>query len=356
VTDAESAIDLLRRMQVPETAIDHVFRRCLFSLTSLPFEELSALELLRWMSHVLPDPRVRCLEGGGTRAMCTPIADYLRARGADFRFGVEVRRLGFAPDDRPLLSLREAPDRTGVRHVLVPGFRPATPPNPNLFDAVVCTLPWERVLEVSAGDAALSSTAAWQGMRALENVHPLTVRLWFERPIAGAEQAYILSSGTVFDVLRPTRTSDSADGISLIDALVDNIDSHLPELGYDHERFVVEPESNRAVEDRVLADLERLYPGQIRGNAVLRRFLHTREGIIACHPGTWLRRPPQYIGKKRFVLAGDYTRQAWGVCMEGAVRSGQLAADSLLAGRQSDAVPWPFQEVAHSLRSVFERA
>jgi hypothetical protein len=352
-TDRESAIALLRRMGVPERAIDHVFRRCLFSLTSLPFEELSALELLRWMSHVLPDPRVRCLDGGGTAAMCAPIAEYLRQRGADFRFGVEVQKLGLGPDGGVRMRLVQAPDRTGVRHVLVPGFQPATPPNANLYDAVVCTLPWERLLAVSAGDAALSSLEAWAGMRRLTNLHPLTIRLWFDRPIAGARQHYILSSGTVFDVLRPTRTN--AEGISLVDLLVDNIDTHLPELGYDHERLVVEPEGKRVVEERMLSDLERLYPGEIRGNRVTRRFIHTREGIVACHPGVWPLRPRQYIGLRRLVLAGDYTRQAWGVCMEGAVRSGQLAAESLLAGRQSDVEPWPFQEVASSVRSIFER-
>src|SRR6201999_4356247 len=109
----------------PETAIDHVFRRCLFSLTSLPFEELSALELLRWMSNILPDPRVRCLEGGGTAAMCAPMADHLRGRGVEFRFGVEVKRLGIGDGGRVTLELVQAPDRTGVRHVLVSGFRPA---------------------------------------------------------------------------------------------------------------------------------------------------------------------------------------------------------------------------------------
>ena len=356
-TDRESAIHLLRRMGVPEPAIDHVFRRCLFSLTSLPFEELSALELLRWMSLILPDPRIRCLEGGGTASMCAPIADYLRGRGVDFRFGVEVRKLGIGDGGRVLLDLAQAPDRTGVRHVLVQGFRPAIPPNPALFDAVVCTLPWERVLQVSAADETLGALDAWRGMRALENLHPFTVRLWFERAIEGAEPAYILASGTVFDVLRPTRVASDARGISLIDALVDNVTTHLPELGYDHERLVVERDGNRPVEERVLADLERLYPGQIRGNPVTRRFLHTREGIIACRPGVWPLRPPQYVGLRRLVLAGDYTRQPWGVCMEGATRSGVLAADSLLTGRQSEgSAPWAFEQVAESVRSVFERA
>ncbi|HEX3593827.1 MAG TPA: FAD-dependent oxidoreductase [Polyangiaceae bacterium] len=355
-TDRESAIALLRRMGVPEPAIDHVFRRCLFSLTSLPFEELSALELLRWMSFILPDPRIRCLDGGGTAAMCAPIADYLRGRGVDFRFGVEVRRLGIGEGGRVLLELAQAPDRTGVRHILVQGFRPATPPNPVLFDAVVCTLPWERLLAVSGSDPTLATLAVFRDLRRLENLHPFTIRLWFERPIAGAEQAYILSSGTVFDVLRPTRTAEGGEGISLIDALVDNVATHLTELPYDHERFIVEKDGARPVEDRILADLERLYPGQIRGNPVTRRFLHTREGILACRPGVWSLRPPQYVGLRRLVLAGDYTRQPWGVCMEGATRSGQLAVESLLTGRQSEAdAPWAFQQVAHSVRSIFER-
>ena len=109
-TDRETALSLLRRMGVPEPAIEHVFRRCLFSLTSLPFEELSALELLRWMSNILPDPRVRCLDGGGTAAMAAPMAEYLRARGVDFRFGVEVRRL-WAEGDHVRLKLEQAPDR-----------------------------------------------------------------------------------------------------------------------------------------------------------------------------------------------------------------------------------------------------
>jgi uncharacterized protein with NAD-binding domain and iron-sulfur cluster len=98
-----------------------------------------------------------------------------------------------------------------------------------------------------------------------------------------------------------------------------------------------------------------MYPGQITNNRVLRRFFHTREGIVACRSGSWQKRPPQYVGSPTFVLAGDWTRQPWGACMEGAVRSGQRAARSLLAGRQVDDDPHPFAEVGHSTVSIFER-
>lgn len=353
-TDTESARAWLDRFSIPPPALDNVFRPCLYSLTSLPLEELSALEMLRWLSKILPDPRIRCLAGGGTAKMAAPIARYLAGRGVDLRLGVEVTELRFTAEGRAAVSLAVAPDRTGVRHVLVPGFRPAEPPDPQAFDAIVCALPWERLRKLVRGPWQFADGVR-QGMDCLSNVHPLSIRLWFERPIEGAEECYVLSSGTLFDVLRPTREPERYEGIRLVDALVENVDSHLPELRYRDERFVEDGPVARGIEARVLRDLERMYPGQIAGNRVLRRFLHTREGIVACKPGSFRNRPQQYVGSPRFVLAGDWTRQCWGVCMEGAVRSGQLAARSLLRGEQVGDEPHPFAEVAHSVVSGFER-
>jgi hypothetical protein len=287
--------------------------------------------------------------------MGAPIAESLRRRGADLRLGVEVQALTLDAHGHPHLKLARAPDRTGLRHVLVPGFEPAEPPDPSRFDAVISSLPWERLRALGGEGLWRFAPSLRRDLDALDNIHPLTIRLWFERPIEGAREAYILSSGTLFDVLRPTPEPGRHAGIRMIDALVENVDSHLPELNYDRERFLEPGEVTEAVVQRVLADLERLYPGQIRDNRVLRRFLHTREGIVACRPGTWARRPPAYIGSQRFLLAGDFTRQPYGVCMEGAVRSGQLAAEALLRGGPTEARRPPFAEVRRSLLSVFER-
>ena len=354
-TDAESALALLRRFAVPEPAIDSVFRPCMFSLTSLPLEQLSAFELLRWMSHILPDPRIRAIDAGTTSVMTAPIVEYLKRRGARFHFGVEVHELRLDARQRPCLSLAQAPDRTGVRHILVPGFRPDEIPDLKDCDAVVSALPWERLLQITASDATFAALDAFVGMRSLQNVHPLTVRLWFERPITGAEDRYILCSDTVFDVMRPTPEPTRAHDIRLIDLLIENIETHLPEFAYRGERFIVEPEHARVIEGRILSDLERMYPGQIASNRVARRFLHTREGIVACRPGVWRNRPAQYIGFDQFVIAGDWTRQPYGVCMEGAVRSGQLAVQALLDKRAHTPAPWPFRQLLHSVRSAFER-
>ncbi|MGB6265746.1 MAG: FAD-dependent oxidoreductase, partial [Candidatus Acidiferrales bacterium] len=48
-------------------------------------------------------------------------------------------------------------------------------------------------------------------------------------------------------------------------------------------------------------------------------------------PGVDRFRPAQEIGVKNLALAGDWTRTGWPSTMEGAVRSGYLAAEALLA-------------------------
>lgn len=354
-TDEESAAALLDRYGVPRAAIERVLSPCMFSLTSLPLHQLSALELLRWMSSLLPDPRIRCLAGGGTQAMCEPITAMLRARGADFRFGVELRALKLGADGRVVLTLGTAHDRTGVRHLLVPGFRPDAPPDPASFDAVVSTLPWERLREVAQHDPVLMARDAFANLAALRNVHPMTLRLWLERPIERAREHYILASGTLFDVVRPTREPQRQAGIHLIDALIENVETHLPGFAYHGERFMPDGPEQRAIVEQVLNDLERMYPGQIRGNRVLRRFVHVREGVVAARPGSWRHRSPQHVGLANLVLGGDWTRQPWGVCMEGAVRSGQLAAQALLTGAAVEPRAAAFAQTAYSLRSLLER-
>ena len=355
LSDRESAAELFARMGVPEEAVRSVFAPCMYSLTSLPLAELSALEMLRWMAAIIPDPRIRVLQGGGSSAMCEPIMRGLRARGADFRLGVEVHRLRTDASGRVHAELERAPDRTGLRHVLVPGFEPAEPPRPEQFDAIVCTLPWERLWALCQDDSTLASLPALARLRELRNVHPLTIRLWFERPIQGAQERYTLTLGTLFDVLRPTPEPERYDGVRLIDALVEDVDRHLPELRYQREEYLAPGPAQDRIVSRVLSDLERMYPGQIRDNRVLRTFLHTREGIVACTPSVWEKRPTQYVGLSNFVLAGDWTQQGWGVCMEGAVRSGQLAASALLRGLPPRAVrPQTYSHLARSLLTLLQ--
>jgi len=56
-------------------------------------------------------------------------------------------------------------------------------------------------------------------------------------------------------------------------------------------------------------------------------------------PGVDLWRPGQEIGVRNLFLAGDWTRTGWPATMEGAVRSGYLAAEAVVAALRPGATP-----------------
>ena len=55
------------------------------------------------------------------------------------------------------------------------------------------------------------------------------------------------------------------------------------------------------------------------------------DAVFSYRPGLDELRPPQATPIPNLFLAGDWTRTGWPATMEGAVRSGYLAAEALLA-------------------------
>ena len=51
--------------------------------------------------------------------------------------------------------------------------------------------------------------------------------------------------------------------------------------------------------------------------------------LFLLRPGTEALRPPTHTGRPDLFLAGDWTRSGWPATMEGAVRSGYLAAEAV---------------------------
>jgi uncharacterized protein with NAD-binding domain and iron-sulfur cluster len=55
------------------------------------------------------------------------------------------------------------------------------------------------------------------------------------------------------------------------------------------------------------------------------------DAVFSVRPGLDAIRPPQQTPIPNLLLAGDWTRTGWPATMEGAVKSGYLAAEALLA-------------------------
>ncbi len=84
------------------------------------------------------------------------------------------------------------------------------------------------------------------------------------------------------------------------------------------------------IRDRVLAELAEIWPVAQSAN-LLRWWVVTEHGAtFAVRPGIETLRPPQRTPIDGFFLAGDWTDTGWPATMEGAVRSGYLAAQEIL--------------------------
>ena len=80
-----------------------------------------------------------------------------------------------------------------------------------------------------------------------------------------------------------------------------------------------------------LRELREFFPSM--GEAKLERAHVVKEirATFSAAPGLESRRPVSHTGISKLFLAGDWTRSGWPATMEGAVRSGYLAAEAVLA-------------------------
>jgi squalene-associated FAD-dependent desaturase len=92
------------------------------------------------------------------------------------------------------------------------------------------------------------------------------------------------------------------------------------------------PRSRQEIIDLCRRELEDVLPA-VRG-ATLEKATVIKEvrATFSPEPGVDRWRPPQQTAIKNLFLAGDWTRTGWPSTMEGAVRSGYLAAEAVLVG------------------------
>jgi squalene-associated FAD-dependent desaturase len=85
-----------------------------------------------------------------------------------------------------------------------------------------------------------------------------------------------------------------------------------------------------AIRDAVLAELAEIWPVVKTANLLRSWVVVEHEATFSARPGVDALRPPQQTPIDGLVLAGDWTSTSWPATMEGAVRSGYLAAEVIL--------------------------
>ena len=87
----------------------------------------------------------------------------------------------------------------------------------------------------------------------------------------------------------------------------------------------------QSVVDEVLADLVARFPPAASAHLLRWQLITEQQAVFSVRPGLDAIRPAQQTAIPNLLLAGDWTRTGWPATMEGAVRSGYLAAEALLA-------------------------
>jgi len=204
------------------------------------------------------------------------------------------------------------------------------------FDFVIAAVPWHRV-------RSLFPEAMLAAMPALEHVGeippaPITaVHLWFDCPITRLPHAVLVGKlgqwmfqGNAAD---PKIASAEADSRPPAERMILYTGKSIPQWSCQVVISASHSLLGRRREDvvaEVCDELKSIWPG-----AGYARLLHWRvmthpSAVFSCVPDLDRLRPPQQTPLENLMLAGDWTATGWPATMEGAVRSGYLAAEAVL--------------------------
>jgi squalene-associated FAD-dependent desaturase len=188
------------------------------------------------------------------------------------------------------------------------------------FDHVILAVPWRRAADLLS--ASLLDRAPLLAQARLLASAPITgVHLWLDRPITDLPHAVLVGRLSQW-VFRRT------DLQSVVTGRIANPSYYQVVISASHDLAGRERE---AIRDEVLDDLRAIFPAAGAANLLRWQMITEQEAVFSYRPGLDEVRPRQTTPVPNLVLAGDWTRTGWPATMEGAVRSGYLAAEAILA-------------------------
>lgn len=227
------------------------------------------------------------------------LTDWLSARGATVRMNVAVDKLEIADDRVSAVVLRNG-ERLECEECVV-------------------AVPHYRLASLLPPDWAQHPTFA--AVEHLETAPISSVHLWFDRPIMPWPHA-VCVEGLVQWVF------DRRDSLA----------SSAEEIGHYYQVVIsasrdLHGQSSDDVCAQVVEALRSVLPDARSATPRKSRLVSERRAVFSPVPGVDAYRPLQQSPIANLQLAGDYTQTGWPATMEGAVRSGFLAAENLLHRR-----------------------
>jgi squalene-associated FAD-dependent desaturase len=179
-------------------------------------------------------------------------------------------------------------------------------------DWYVAAVPFQRLLDLLAPEVA-HAHACFAGLRHLEASPITSVHVWFDRPVLDLPHLVLVDcvGQWVFKRGEPT------PGEHYLQVVV-SAARQFRGLGHDE------------VQRRIVDELRALLPAAAPATVLRARVVTEHAATFSAVPGVDRWRPGQETPIRNLFLAGDWTATGWPATMEGAVRSGYLAAEAML--------------------------
>jgi squalene-associated FAD-dependent desaturase len=292
----ESFLGWLKRHGQTTQAIERFWKTILVSALNEDLDQVS----VPYAAQVVRESFLKSAAAGRMGIPTVPLTelystagDYIRARGGEIqlRAGVE--------------SFRAEPSGVSV----------TTNGQEDRFDYLVLAVPFDvlgRLLPEAPSAAPLAAALAEFSTSPITGIH-----LWFDRQISDLDHAVLLDRTIqwMFNKSRLIQGRENGNGSYV-------------ELVVSCSRSLVE-KSKAEIVEMALKEVQEFFPGARGANLLKSTVIKEVNATYSPRPGIDRHRPKPETAWPRVFLAGDWTATGWPATMEGAVRSGYLAAEAL---------------------------
>ena len=191
-------------------------------------------------------------------------------------------------------------------------------------DGCICAVPQNELLELLPAEFGAAG-APLEGVRHIKTSPITGVHLWYDRQVMTEPFLTLLDHTTqwVFNKSELSEVKNEGDATPGAGQYLQLVISASYELV---------PKSRQEIIDLCVRELADVLPATRTAKLVKATVVKEINATFSPEVGVDRYRPVQQSPIKNLVLAGDWTRTGWPSTMEGAVRSGYLAAEALLSG------------------------
>ena len=302
----ESFLDWLKQHGQTEQAIDRFWKTILVSALNEELDQVSvpyAAQVVRESFLKSPAAGRMGIPTVPLTELYTTAGDYIRTRGGEIQL------------------------RAGVESFRSQGFEVFVTANgqEQKFDYLLLAVPFDAL-----GRILPETLAAGPLLTALGNftTSPITgIHLWFDRQVSDLDHAVLLDR-TIQWMFHKSRLIDARKADARNAELQADGGGSYIELVVSCSRSLVE-KSKAEIVELAIREAQEFFPGA--PDAILLKSAVIKEvhATYSPRPGIEQYRPKPETAWPRVFLGGDWTATGWPATMEGAVRSGYLAAEAL---------------------------